>query len=137
MVVSLAYMQPNTIADNINSMCSDLYGIIVILYHDFPGVISCTCAYMTCIAAIDLCDLLWYISDAYWGYTHSSHFPVPYLIHVFIRCCLCSAGSIRSREDGEMCYTVFLPHSQIPYVLHIYFTVTVVMDELIVFRRDL
>jgi hypothetical protein len=37
MVVLLAYIQPNTIASNINSMCSDLYGIIVILYHGFQA----------------------------------------------------------------------------------------------------
>jgi hypothetical protein len=52
---------------NINSMCNDLYGIIVTLCHGFPGMMLYTYAYVTCVAAIDLCDLLWYNSDAYLG----------------------------------------------------------------------
>ncbi len=46
------------IASDINSMCNDLYGIIVILCHDTPGIITCTCAYVTCVAAIDLCEIV-------------------------------------------------------------------------------
>ncbi len=62
-------------------------------------------------------------------------FPLLCFIHVFIRFCLCLAGSIRNRGDGEMCRTVFLPLNQIPYVLHVYFIVTVIVEELIGFRR--
>jgi hypothetical protein len=58
------------------------------------------------------------------------HFPLLCFIHVFIRFCLCLAGSIRNRGDGEMCRTVFLPLNQIPYVLHVYFIVTVIVEEL-------
>ncbi len=138
MVVLLAYTRPNTIASNINSMCNDLYGIIVILCHGFPGMISCTYAYVTCVAAIDLCELVTGTTVTPIEVTaHSIHFPLLCLIHVFICFCLCSAGSIRSGRGGEMCHTVFLPHNQIPYILHIYFIVTVNVEELIGFRRNL
>ncbi len=29
------------------SMCNNLYGIIVILFHGIPGIKTCTCAYVT------------------------------------------------------------------------------------------
>jgi hypothetical protein len=90
MVVLLAYTQPNTIASNINSMCNDLYTIIVvILCHGFPGMISCTYAYVTCVAAIvaaiDLCELVTGTTVTPIEVTaHSIHFPLLCLTHVFM-----------------------------------------------------
>ncbi len=93
---------------------------------------------MACAAARDLCE---FVTDT--AVTpnvvtaHPIHFPLLCFIHVFIRFCLCSAGSITNRGDGEMCRTVFLPLDQIPYVLHVYFIVTVTVERLIGFRRNL
>ncbi len=44
---------------------------------------------------------------------HPIHFPLLCFIHVFIHFCLCSAGNIRNRGDGEKCRTVFLPLNQL------------------------
>jgi hypothetical protein len=137
MVVCWRARNRTLIARNINSMCNDLYGIIVVLCHDTPGIITCTCAYVTCVAAIDLCKYVTGTTVTPIEVTaHSIHFPLLCLIHVFIWFCLCSAGSINSGRGGEMCHTVFLPHNQIPYILHIYFIVTVNVGGLIGIRRN-
>jgi hypothetical protein len=41
------YLGVLLIASNVNSMCNNLYGIIIILFHDIPGIKTCTCAYVT------------------------------------------------------------------------------------------
>ncbi len=84
------------IASNVDNMCNNLYGNIVILCHDIPGVMTCTCAYVTCAAARDLCEIVTDTTVTPIEVTaHSIHFPLLCFIHVFICFCLCSAGSIR------------------------------------------
>jgi hypothetical protein len=98
--------------------------------------ILCSCAYVACAAARDLYE---FVTDT--AVTPNViiappiHFPLLCFIHVFIRFCLCLAGSIRNIGDGEMCRTMFLPLNQIPYVLHVYFIVTVIVEKLIGFQE--
>jgi hypothetical protein len=37
----------NTYRKYMSSMCNNLYGIIIILFHGIPGIETCTCAYVT------------------------------------------------------------------------------------------
>jgi hypothetical protein len=72
-------------------------------------------AYIMLLCIRDVCSsewfmrfCYWYSSDAYVVIAHPIHFPLLRFMHVFIRFCLCSAGSIRNRGDEGMCRTVFL-----------------------------
>jgi hypothetical protein len=31
----------------VHSMCNNLYGSIIVLFHGIPGIETCTCAYVT------------------------------------------------------------------------------------------
>jgi hypothetical protein len=70
----------------------------------YPRRILCSCAYMTCAASRDLQIQQWRLM---W-LSRIPSFPTASFIHVFIRFCLCSAGSMRKRGDEEMYHTVSL-----------------------------
>ncbi len=77
-------------------------------------------AYIMLMCIRDVCSnewfmlfCYWYSSDAYVVIVHPIHFPLLRFIHVFIRVCLCSAGSIRNIGDEGMCRTVFLSLNKI------------------------
>jgi hypothetical protein len=104
-------------------MCNNLYSNIVILCRDILGVLTCSCAYVTCAAARDVCKFVTDTTVTPIEVTaHSIHFPLLCFIHAFICFCLYSAGSIKRRRGGEkMSYSVFTAQSDSAYFTHIFY----------------
>jgi hypothetical protein len=137
MVVLLAYTQPNTIASNVNSMCNDLYAIIVFLCHSFPGMISCTYAYVTCVAAINLSELVTGTAVTPIEVPHTQSISLSCVSYMCLYVFVCVQPAVLGMGGVGRCnIQSFYAQSNSIYFAHIFYRYRE-CEELIDFRRNL
>jgi hypothetical protein len=82
-------------------MCNNLYSNIVILCHIFQAYIMLLCIRGVCNSERFMQICYYTTVTPIVVIAHPIQFPLLCFIHVFIHFCLCSAGNIRNRGDGE------------------------------------
>jgi hypothetical protein len=118
MAVLPAYMQPITHHKYCQYMCNSLYSSI------FCAMISQAYIMLMCLHDVYSTKRFTNTQWRLMWLSRISSFPTASFIHVFIRFCLCSAGSMRKGGDEE-CIIQCLYAQSVPYVLRVCFTVTV------------